>query len=81
MTPVRTVAGKGHVRAAEGEVLSSDELWAAGEDVVVGFEDEFGELRRGDDYSGDLAELKVDDRAEFLREPGEGVVGHVGEEM
>lgn len=49
--------------------------------MVVGFEDEFGELRRGDDYSGDLAELKVDDRAEFLRELGEGVVGHVGEEM
>lgn len=58
--------------------MSCNELWAASEDVVMGFEYEFGELRGGDDYSRDLAKLKVDDRAEFMSELGEGVVGHVG---
>lgn len=65
--------GEGDVGATEGEVLSSEELWAVGEDVVVGFENELGVVRGGDDEGGDSAE--------FLGESSEGEVRHVGEEV
>ena len=81
MAPVRSVTGEGDVGASEREVLSGHELGSAGEDVVVGFKDEFGESGRRYDQGGDSAESKEEDGAELVSESGEGVVGHGCEEV
>lgn len=81
MAPVRTVRGEGNVGAAEAEPLSADELWTIGEDVIVSFENESSELSGGDDDGGNLAELQVEYGTELVSELGEGVVGHVCEEV
>ena len=74
--------GEGDVRAAEGEVLGGGELRPAGEDLIMGFEDQGGDAGGGDHHGADLAESEVQYRAEFVGEFGEGVVrGHVAEEM
>lgn len=44
-------------------------------------EDKFSMASRGNDHGGDLAELKVKDRAKFLSQPSKGAVGHVCEEV
>lgn len=78
LAPVGAVAGEGDVGAAEGEVLRRHELRAAGEDVVVGLQNEAGMSGGGDDDGRHSAESEEYNRAESLGESGEGVVGHVG---
>lgn len=74
LAPVGAVRGEGDVGAAEGEPLSRHELRSAREYVIVGFEDELGQVSRGDDQRGDSAELEVDDGAQFLGQVGQGLV-------
>ncbi|PON91443.1 hypothetical protein TorRG33x02_127260 [Trema orientale] len=81
LAPVGAVAGEGDVGAPKGEVLRRHELGAAGEDVVMGLEDEPGEPGGGDDEGRDLAEPEEEDGTESVGEPGKGVVGHGGEEV
>lgn len=81
MAPVGAVAGEGDVGAAEGEVLRCHQLRAAGEDVVVGLEDEAGESGGGHDDGRDSPESEEHDRAEPVGEAGQRVVGHVGEQV
>lgn len=47
--------------------------------MVVSFEHETSELRRGDDNSGDSAELEVNDGTELVSEASENVVWHVSD--
>ena len=81
LAPIGAVGGEGDVRAAEGEVLGSGEWRLTSEDVIVGFEDEDGESGGGDHHGGDLAQVEVDNGAEFEGEVGQTVVGHVCEEV
>lgn len=49
--------------------------------MVVGFKDELGQVSGGDDDRRNTAEPEVDDGAEFVGNLGQGVMGHVGEEV
>ncbi|GMN49107.1 hypothetical protein TIFTF001_018277 [Ficus carica] len=63
------------------EELCRHKLGAAEEDVVVGLKNEIGKSGVGDDDGRDLAESEEDDRAESVDEAGQGVVGHVSEQV